>query len=33
MTLLEKGLHRSKGNKYAAYERKTSAFFPLPPRV
>jgi steroid 5-alpha reductase family enzyme len=33
VTLLEKGLHRSKGNKYAVYERKTSAFFPLPPRV
>ncbi len=29
--LLEKGLHRSKGNKYAVYERKTSAFFPWPP--
>lgn len=33
VTMLEKGLHRSKGNKYAVYERKTSAFFPLPPRV
>lgn len=31
--LLERGLHRSKGNKYAVYERKTSAFFPLPPRA
>ena len=30
--LLEKGLHKSKGNKYAVYERKTSAFFPMPPR-
>jgi steroid 5-alpha reductase family enzyme len=30
--LLEKGLHRSKGNKYAVYERRTSAFFPMPPR-
>ncbi len=30
--LLEKGLHKSKGNKYAIYERRTSAFFPLPPR-
>ncbi|MFO6446457.1 DUF1295 domain-containing protein [Erythrobacter sp. NE805] len=29
--LLERGLHRSKGNKYAVYERKTSAFFPWPP--
>jgi steroid 5-alpha reductase family enzyme len=30
--LLEKNLHKTKGNKYAVYERKTSAFFPLPPR-
>lgn len=29
--LLEKSLHKTKGNKYAVYERKTSAFFPLPP--
>lgn len=31
--MLERGLHRSKGNKYAVYERKTSAFFPWPPVV
>jgi steroid 5-alpha reductase family enzyme len=30
--LLEKGMHKTKGNKYAVYERKTSAFFPMPPR-
>lgn len=30
--LLEKNLHKTKGNKYAVYERKTSAFFPMPPR-
>jgi len=30
--LLEKGLHKTKGNKYAVYERRTSAFFPFPPR-
>lgn len=29
--LLEKNLHKTKGNKYAVYERRTSAFFPLPP--
>ncbi|MCX9148622.1 DUF1295 domain-containing protein [Erythrobacter sp. WG] len=29
--LLEKNLHKTKGNKYAVYERKTSAFFPWPP--
>jgi len=31
--LLEKNLHKTKGNKYAVYERRTSAFFPWPPRV
>lgn len=31
--LLEKGLHKSKGNLYAIYARKTSAFFPWPPIV
>lgn len=31
--LLEKNLHRTKGNQYAIYERRTSAFFPMPPRV
>lgn len=30
--LLEKGLNKTKGNKYAVYERRTSAFFPMPPR-
>lgn len=30
--LLERGLHRTKGNKYAVYTRRTSAFFPMPPR-
>lgn len=30
--LLEKGLHKTKGNKYAIYERRTSAFFPIPPQ-
>ena len=30
--LLEKGLNKTKGNKYAVYERKTSAFFPMPPQ-
>lgn len=31
--LLEKNLHKTKGNKYAVYQRKTSAFFPWPPLV
>lgn len=30
--LLEKGLDRSKGDKYADYKRRTAAFFPRPPR-
>jgi len=30
--LLEKGLDRSKGDKYAAYKRRTSAFIPMPPK-
>ncbi|MGQ7830586.1 DUF1295 domain-containing protein [Altererythrobacter sp. Z27] len=30
--LLEKGLDRSKGDKYADYKRRTSAFLPLPPK-
>lgn len=30
--LLEKGLDRSKGDKYADYKRRTSAFFPMPPK-
>ncbi|MEQ5787838.1 DUF1295 domain-containing protein [Erythrobacter sp. NFXS35] len=30
--LLEKGLNKSKGDKYADYKRRTSAFFPMPPR-
>jgi steroid 5-alpha reductase family enzyme len=32
VTLLEKGLDKSKGDKYADYKRRTSAFFPMPPR-
>ena len=31
--LLEKGLAKSKGDKYADYKRRTSAFFPWPPRA
>ena len=31
VTLLEKGLDKTKGDKYAEYKRRTSAFFPLPP--
>ncbi|MGY6550587.1 MAG: DUF1295 domain-containing protein [Erythrobacter sp.] len=30
--LLEKGLDKSKGGKYADYKRRTSAFFPMPPK-
>ena len=30
--LLEKGLNKTKGNKYAIYEQRTSAFFPMPPQ-
>lgn len=30
--LLEKGLDKSKGDKYAEYKRRTSAFFPRPPK-
>jgi steroid 5-alpha reductase family enzyme len=32
VTLLEKGLDKTKGDKYADYKRRTSAFFPMPPR-
>ncbi|WP_017664346.1 DUF1295 domain-containing protein [Porphyrobacter sp. AAP82] len=32
VTLLEKGLDKSKGDKYADYKRRTSAFLPMPPR-
>ena len=32
VTLLEKGMDRSKGDKYADYKRRTSAFFPMPPK-
>ena len=32
VTLLEKGMDKTKGDKYADYKRRTSAFFPLPPR-
>ncbi|MEQ8771630.1 MAG: DUF1295 domain-containing protein, partial [Erythrobacter sp.] len=32
VTLLEKGMDRSKGDKYADYKRRTSAFLPLPPK-
>lgn len=32
VALLERGLDRSKGDRYADYKRRTSAFFPLPPR-
>lgn len=32
VALLEKGMDRSKGDKYADYKRRTSAFIPLPPR-
>ena len=32
VALLEKGLDRTKGDKYADYKRRTSAFFPLPPK-
>ncbi|MFN2099047.1 DUF1295 domain-containing protein [Altererythrobacter sp. MF3-039] len=30
--LLEKGLDKSKGDKYADYKRRTSAFIPMPPK-
>ena len=30
--LLERGLDKSRGDKYADYKRRTSAFFPRPPR-
>ncbi|MFN3990348.1 MAG: DUF1295 domain-containing protein [Erythrobacter sp.] len=33
VALLEKGLDKTKGDKYAAYKRRTSAFFPLPPKA
>lgn len=32
VALLERGLDKSKGDKYADYKRRTSAFVPLPPR-
>jgi steroid 5-alpha reductase family enzyme len=32
VALLEKGLDKTKGDKYAEYKRRTSAFFPLPPK-
>jgi len=32
VALLERGLDKSKGDKYADYKRRTSAFIPLPPR-
>lgn len=32
VALLEKGMDRSKGDRYADYKRRTSAFIPLPPR-
>lgn len=33
VTLLEKGLDKSKGDKYAEYKRRTSAFLPMPPKA
>lgn len=33
VTLLEKGLDKSRGDKYAEYKRRTSAFIPLPPKA
>lgn len=33
VTLLEKGMDKSKGDKYADYKRRTSAFFPWPPKA
>lgn len=33
VTLLEKGLDKSKGDKYADYKRRTSAFLPMPPKA
>lgn len=33
VALLEKGMDRSKGDKYADYKRRTSAFVPLPPKT
>lgn len=32
VALLEKGMDRTKGDKYADYKRRTSAFIPLPPK-
>lgn len=32
VALLEKGMDKSKGDKYADYKRRTSAFIPMPPR-
>ena len=32
VTLLEKGMDKSKGDKYAEYKRRTSAFIPMPPK-
>jgi steroid 5-alpha reductase family enzyme len=33
VNMMEKNLHKTKGNKYAVYMRKTSTFFPMPPVV
>ncbi len=33
VALLEKGMDKSKGDKYADYKRRTSAFFPMPPKT
>ncbi|MBV7265311.1 DUF1295 domain-containing protein [Erythrobacter ani] len=33
VTLLEKGMDKSKGDKYADYKRRTSAFVPMPPKT
>ncbi len=33
VTLLEKGMDKSRGDKYADYKRRTSAFFPMPPKA
>lgn len=32
VTLLEKGMAKTKGDKYAEYKRRTSAFIPMPPK-
>ena len=33
VALLERGLDKSKGDKYAEYKRRTSAFLPMPPKA